>query len=108
MSAAVTAGARRVQVGLTPRAWLTVRGVGLPDSGGGVWCDTGAVDVRRCAMTAGPSWVVAIDFGTTATAAAVRVEGKAVAELRMPDAASAMSSSVFAEDDGQLVVGVEA
>src|SRR5262249_25671888 len=53
-------------------------------------------------------WVVALDFGTTATAAAVGVVGGRVSELRLPDSAATMPSSVFADDDGQLVVGTEA
>ncbi|OBI84432.1 Hsp70 family protein [Mycobacterium sp. 1245805.9] len=53
-------------------------------------------------------WVVALDFGTTATAAAVGVVGGPVSELRLPDSSSTMPSSVFADDDGRLVVGVEA
>ena len=54
------------------------------------------------------SWVVALEFGTTATAAAIRTDGGPVAELVLPDGASTMSSPVFAEDDGQLVVGADA
>jgi actin-like ATPase involved in cell morphogenesis len=53
------------------------------------------------------AWVVALDFGTTATAAAVGVGGR-VSDLRLPDGASTMPSSVFADDDGRLVVGAEA
>ena len=53
-------------------------------------------------------WVVAVDFGTTATAAAIRSDGAAVRELMLPDGASTMSSSVFAQDNGLLVVGADA
>jgi actin-like ATPase involved in cell morphogenesis/cbb3-type cytochrome oxidase subunit 3 len=53
-------------------------------------------------------WVVALDFGTTATAAAVGVIGGPVSELRLPDSSSTMPSSVFADGDGRLVVGAEA
>ena len=60
-------------------------------------------------MTSGQrDWVVALDFGTTATAAAVKTVGGSVSELRLPDSSSTMPSSVFADDDGQLVVGAEA
>ena len=53
-------------------------------------------------------WVVALDFGTTATAAAVSVDGGPVSELVMPSGGTTVSSSVFAEDDGWLVVGADA
>jgi molecular chaperone DnaK (HSP70) len=58
-------------------------------------------------VTAGGGWVVAVDFGTTATAAAVGADG-AVASLVLADGASTMASSVFAESYGLLVVGADA
>ena len=59
-------------------------------------------------MTGGGGWVLSLDFGTTATAAAVRANGGPVSELVMPNGGTTVSSSVFAEDDGVLVVGAEA
>jgi len=50
------------------------------------------------------AWGLAVDFGTTATAAAVRDADGAVSVLTMPDGASTMPSSVFA-DGGEITVG---
>ena len=52
-------------------------------------------------------WTLAIDFGTTATAAAVTNADTALPMI-LPDGASTLASSVLAEDDGLLVVGAEA
>jgi hypothetical protein len=52
-------------------------------------------------------WLVALDFGTTATAAAVSSGGEPRA-LTLADGSSTVPSSVFCEDDGRLLVGVEA
>ena len=59
-------------------------------------------------MTGGGAWALSLDFGTTATAAAIRANGGPVSELVMPNGATTVSSSVFAEEDGALVVGAEA
>ena len=48
-------------------------------------------------------WVLAVDFGTTATAAAVREPGGRVAGLVLPDGTSTMPSSVLADPNGVLV-----
>jgi hypothetical protein len=48
-------------------------------------------------------WVLAIDFGTTATAAAVREPDGRVAGLVLPDGTSTMPSSVLADPTGVLV-----
>ncbi|MGK8558149.1 Hsp70 family protein [Nocardia gipuzkoensis] len=53
-------------------------------------------------------WVLSVDFGTTATSAAVRESSGAVLGVVLPDGASTMPSSVFAEDSGQLLVGAQA
>ncbi|MGW5153334.1 Hsp70 family protein [Rhodococcus koreensis] len=52
----------------------------------------------------GQDWVLAIDFGTTATSAATRVDGQVLA-LTLPDGAGWMPSSVYADDTGGLLVG---
>ena len=52
-------------------------------------------------------WSVALDFGTTATAAAVRGDGGPVAALMLPDGGSTVSSSVFIDAE-QVLVGAEA
>ncbi|WP_375373743.1 Hsp70 family protein [Mycobacterium sp. AZCC_0083] len=48
-------------------------------------------------------WVLAVDFGTTATAAAVREPDGRVAGLVLPDGTSTMPSSVLADPNGVLV-----
>ena len=48
-------------------------------------------------------WVLAVDFGTTATAAAVREPDGRVAGLVLPDGTSTMPSSVLADPTGVLV-----
>src|SRR4029077_10040710 len=48
-------------------------------------------------------WVLAVDFGTTATAAAVREPDGRVAGLVLSDGASTMPSSVLADPTGVLV-----
>ena len=50
-----------------------------------------------------PGWVLAVDFGTTATAGAVRERNGVVAGLVLADGAATMPSSIFAEDTGLLV-----
>lgn len=55
----------------------------------------------------GNTWLLAIDFGTTATAAAVRAADGAVSGLVLANGAATMPSSVFADDD-RLIVGVRA
>jgi len=52
-------------------------------------------------------WTVALDFGTTATAAAVGGDGGPVSPLMLSDGNSTVSSSVFV-DGGQVLVGAEA
>ena len=60
-------------------------------------------------MSGDQDWVLALDFGTTATAAAIRSADGSVSALMLAEsAASTMPSSVFAEDDGHLVAGTEA
>src|SRR6478752_6461951 len=48
-------------------------------------------------------WVLAVDFGTTATAAAVREPDGRVAGLVLQDGTSTMPSSVLADPTGVLV-----
>jgi hypothetical protein len=48
-------------------------------------------------------WVLAVDFGTTATAAAVREPDGRVTGLVLPDGTSTMPSSVLADPNGVLV-----
>ena len=48
-------------------------------------------------------WVLAVDFGTTATAAAMREPDGRVAGLVLPDGTSTMPSSVLADPTGVLV-----
>src|SRR5258708_26803597 len=48
-------------------------------------------------------WVLAVDFGTTATAAAVREPDGRVAGLVLSDGTSTMPSSVLADPTGVLV-----
>ena len=48
-------------------------------------------------------WVLAVDFGTTATAAAVREPDGRVTGLILPDGTSTMPSSVLADPSGVLV-----
>src|SRR4051794_14091812 len=49
------------------------------------------------------SWVLAVDFGTTATAAAVREPNGTVAGLVLSDGTVTMPSSVLADPSGVLV-----
>jgi hypothetical protein len=63
--------------------------------------DAGVVD-------ASAGWVLSVDFGTTATAAAVREADGTVAHLAMPNGWLTLPSAVFAEDDGTLQTGPEA
>src|ERR1700744_5686684 len=54
-------------------------------------------------------WLVALDFGTTATAVAVgAAAGGRGRALVLGDGSSTVPSSVFAESDGRVVGGVEA
>jgi molecular chaperone DnaK (HSP70) len=53
-------------------------------------------------------WLVSLDFGTTATAAAVCSGGGEPRALTLADGSSTVPSSVFCESDGRLLVGVEA
>jgi Hsp70 protein len=53
-------------------------------------------------------WLVALDFGTTATAAAVRDGDDVARTLVFSDGSSTVPSSVFAEGPGRLLVGDEA
>jgi molecular chaperone DnaK (HSP70) len=54
-------------------------------------------------------WLVAVDFGTTSTAVAMRASGGGAAQaVVFADGSLTMSSSVFAESDGRLIVGAEA
>ncbi|MFT4188698.1 MAG: Hsp70 family protein [Aeromicrobium sp.] len=53
------------------------------------------------------AWRLAIDFGTSNSAAAIRVDGQEPQTVRLTDAGDLMPSAVFA-DAGGLVVGVEA
>jgi YVTN family beta-propeller protein len=52
-------------------------------------------------------WLLAIDFGTSSTAAAVVDDGGAAKPLMMPDASATLSSAVFAQGD-KLLVGAKA
>jgi hypothetical protein len=54
----------------------------------------------------GTSWILAIDFGTTTTSAAMGVDGRA--EVVEIDGAARMPSVVLATDSGELVVGAAA
>jgi Hsp70 protein len=63
-------------------------------------------ETRGTADTA-TGWSLAVDFGTTATAAAVRAAHGAVAGLVLANGGATMPSSVFA-DDGRLIVGTRA
>jgi hypothetical protein len=54
------------------------------------------------------SWYLAIDFGTTNTAAAVVTDGSAVPVGFGPSQLSRMPSGVFLRPDGSLLVGLEA
>lgn len=53
-------------------------------------------------------WLVALDFGTTATAVAVRSGDGVARSVVFGDGSSTPPSSVFAENDGRLLVGTEA
>lgn len=53
-------------------------------------------------------WLLALDFGTTATAAAVREGDGPVRVLVLGDGAMTVSSAVFAEGPGRLLVGADA
>ncbi len=54
------------------------------------------------------TWYLAVDFGTTNTCAAIVSEHGSVAVGFGPEHATRMPSGVFAEDDGSLLVGLEA
>ena len=53
-----------------------------------------------------PDWILAIDYGTTSTAAAMAFDGRV--ELVEIDGKPRVPSMVFAREDGELVVGEEA
>jgi Hsp70 protein len=52
-----------------------------------------------------PSWRIAVDFGTTATVAAVSVAGGPAVLLELERDSTRMPSAVFLEKDGSLAVG---
>lgn len=58
-------------------------------------------------VTVPQGWVLAVDFGTSNTAAALRHDGGPVRTVRLSDQADQMPSAVYASPDG-LVVGSEA
>lgn len=58
---------------------------------------------RPAPASSAAAWVLAVDFGTTATAAAVRGPDGTISGLVLADGAATMPSSVFAGSSGLLV-----